>query len=125
MIAPEVATLLETVPEFVDRFLDLTEAADGDPGGPAAFTELADFVATLLSRRSPSHGVLSRCLACVERVARESDDADELVCWSFLDSLCPEDLRRVAPWLGPRTLALAEELEASSVDRRSVLDERL
>jgi hypothetical protein len=124
VIAPEVAAVLETVPEFVDRFMHLVEAADGDPGAPAAFCELADFVASLVLSRGPSDGVLVRCLASLEQVAHESDDAEELVGWSFLDSLCPEDLRRVAPWLGPRTPALADELESGSFDQRSAIDGR-
>lgn len=108
MLAPEVVALLEAVPEFAERLLDLVEAADGDPGPAAAFTELADFVAALLSAPRPSYGVLARCLAGVEKVARESEDADELVVWSFLDCLSPDDLKSVSPWLGPRTRAVAE-----------------
>ncbi|HUC36290.1 MAG TPA: hypothetical protein VMR97_04120 [Acidimicrobiales bacterium] len=111
MIAVEVATILECVPEFADRFLDLVEAADGDPGAPAVFVELADFVVTLDSRRPERAGLVARCLACVERVARCSDQALELVGWSFLDGLCPEDLERLHPWLGPSTLALAAQIE--------------
>ena len=115
--------MLEAVPEFVERFTHLVEAADGDPGAPAAFCELADFVASLLSSHGPSDTVLIRCLAAVEQVARESDDAEDLVGWSFLDSLCPEDLRRVTPWLGPLTLALVDELEAGSFGLRSTTDD--
>lgn len=110
MSTPEVTALLEAAPEFVDRYLDLVEAADGDPGSAAAFTELADFVASLLSKPQPSWTVLARCLTGVEQVARESDDADELVVWSFLDSLCPEDLKCISPWLGPCTRELAADL---------------
>lgn len=111
MVAPEVWTLLSEVPEFLDHLLELVEAVDGDPGAPAAFAELADFVASLVSRPSPPLGVLARCLAGVEKVARESDDAEGLVGWAFLDSLSPDDLHRISPWLGPRTLELAGELE--------------
>ncbi len=110
-MAPEVTTVLTAVPEFLGRFLEMVEDADGDPGAPAAFSELADFVASLISRPAPSLPVLARCLAGVEQVARESEDAEELVGWSFLDSLSLEDLVRIGPWLGPRTLSLASELE--------------
>jgi hypothetical protein len=123
MIPPEVATVLEGVPEFLDRFLCLVEAADGEPGAPAAFCELADFVASLLSSPGRPRGVLVRCLGSLEQVARESDDAEELVGWSFLDSLCPENLSRLAPWLGPCTLALAEQLDALSFGLPSATDD--
>lgn len=110
MFTPEVATVLEAVPEFKERFCDLVEEADGDPGGGAAFTELAEFVASLLARPRPSLAVLSRCLAGVEQVARESEDADELVVWSFLDRLSPDDLKTIFPWLGPCTRDIAGPL---------------
>jgi hypothetical protein len=122
MISSEVATVLEGVPEFADRFLCLVEAADGDPGAPAAFCELADFVASLVSSSRRPDGVLVRCLARLEQVARESDDAEELVGWSFLDSLCPEDLSLLTPWLGPCTLALAEGRDARSFGLPSAAD---
>jgi hypothetical protein len=115
VLAPEVTAVLEEVPEFVDRVLDLAQAADGDPGAPAVFCELADFVASLVTQQDRSAHLLSRCLACVERVARESEDAEELVAWCFLDSLCPEDLKDLGPWLGPRTGAMADRLELGSV----------
>ena len=105
--------LLEGVPEFVERFMNLVEAADGDPGASAAFTELAEFIASLLSRGAPSLELLARCLATVEQVARESDDAEELVGWSFLEGLCPDDLERLSPWLGPHTRAMAQQLDGA------------
>jgi len=125
MIAPEVATVLEAVPEFAERFLELVESVDGDPGAPAAFTELADFVASLVSSPDSPIPLLARCLAGVEKVARESNDADELVGWSFLDSLCPEDLRRVSPWMGPRTLELADDLDPDAISETSRAPESL
>jgi hypothetical protein len=110
-IPSKIATVLESVPEFAHRFLDLVEAADGDPGPAAVFTELAEFVASLLSEQTPSPNVLARCMAGVEKVARESEEAQTLIGWSFLGSLCPEDRRRLAPWFGPHTIASARDLE--------------
>jgi hypothetical protein len=106
-----LATLLEAAPEFVDRYLDLVEAADGDPGAAAAFTELADYVASLADQAERHRPVLLRCLAGVESVATLSDEARELVAWAFLDSLSPDDRRRLAPWFGPSTCRLLEEIE--------------
>ncbi len=106
-----VAVVLEAAPGFVDRYLDLAEAADGDPGTAATLTELADYVAGLVTeieRRAP---VLARCLAGVESVATSSDDGAELVAWAFLDSLSPDDRRRLVGWLGPRTRALLHEVD--------------
>jgi len=104
---PEVEILLAAVPEFVDRFVDLVEAADGDPGAAAAFEELADFIATLITEGGPRPPVLTRCLDAVEQVALESEDAEELIAWSFLDSLCLDDLNALEPWLGRQTRVLA------------------
>ncbi len=108
MLAPEVATILEAVPEFVDRYLELVEAVDGDPGAPATFTELADYLVGNGTGPGSSPAVVARCMSAIERVARESNDAEELVGWAFLDCLSPEDRAHLGPWLGPRTLELAE-----------------
>jgi len=107
----EVAVVLEAAPGFVDRYLDLVEATDGDPGLAATFTELADYVAGLaveIERRRP---VLARCLEGVESVAAGSQDGAEVVAWAFLDSLSPDDRRRIAGWLGPRTRALLDDVD--------------
>lgn len=108
MLPPEVATILEAVPEFVDRYLELVEAVDGDPGAPATFTELADYLAAAGSGPGVSAAVVARCMSAIEKVARESNDAEELVGWAFLDSLSPEDRAHLGPWLGPRTVEVAE-----------------
>jgi hypothetical protein len=108
---PEVVTVLEAAPGFVDRYLDLAEAADGDPGMAATFTELADYVAELASEIERFTPVLTRCLEGVESVAVSSDEAAELVAWAFLDSLSPDDRRRLVRWLGPRTRALMREVD--------------
>jgi hypothetical protein len=111
MLEAEVAEVLEATPGFVDRYLDLVEAADGDPGLAATFTELADYVAGLAAEIERSTPVLARCLAGVESVALRSDEAADLVAWAFLDSLSPDDRCRLSGWLGPRTRALLEEVD--------------
>ena len=47
----------------MDRYLDLAEAADGDPGMAATLTELADYVAGLVAeidRSRPSSPAASQ-----------------------------------------------------------------
>ena len=107
----EIKILLDEVPEFVPSFCDLVEAADGDPGAAAVFEELADFVAGLAEQLHLSRPCLVRCLSAVEAVARRSDDAEELVGWSFLDALSPDDRHLLGPWFGPTTRKLLAELD--------------
>ncbi len=114
MIAPEVAHLLEAVPEFTDHFRNLCEVVDGDPGAAATFIELAEFVAGSLANDERSGPLVDRCLDAVEVVAMVSPDAEELVGWAFLGSLCPVDLDHIWAGLGPRTLSLASALELGS-----------
>jgi hypothetical protein len=109
---PPVAALLEGVPEFRPSFLALVEIFDDDPGGPAVFTELADFVAERLVAIEAERPVLERALAAVESVARAGGDAEELVGYAFLESLSPEDLRLITPWLGTATRSLLDDLDA-------------
>ncbi len=118
MISPEIAVVLEASPGFVDRYLDLVEAADGDPGPAATFTELADYVAGLAAEIVRFTPILTRCLEGVESVAATSEDAAELVAWAFLDSLSPEDRRRIVGWLGPRTRALLDDVDPDPVTGR-------
>jgi hypothetical protein len=47
----------------------------------------------------------------VEKVAETSEDAEELIVWSFFDNLSPDDVRRLDPWLGPATRALVDEAD--------------
>lgn len=114
MIDAEIATVLEATPGFVDRYLGLVEAADGDPGAAATFTELADHVAGLLGRIDHVVLAIMRCLEGVESVAGHTEASAEIVAWAFLDSLSPDDRRRLVGWLGPRTLALLREVDAES-----------
>jgi hypothetical protein len=111
MTESEVSHVLEGTPGFADRYLELVEWADGDPGGAAVFAELADYVAALLAELEHFRPTLERCLAGVEKVAEYSEDAEELVIWSFFDNLSPDDVRRLEPWLGPRTRALLDEVD--------------
>ena len=85
----------------------------------ATFTELADYVAGLAAEIERFAPVLARCLEAVESVAASSEDAAELVAWAFLDSLSPDDRRRLAGWLGPRTRALLDE--SIPIPRRDVI----
>jgi hypothetical protein len=112
MIDPDIVTVLRAVPEFAERYLDLVEAADGDPGAPVAFTELADFAAGLASEMAGRAPVLERCLRAVEEIAGSSPEAQEHIGWAFLDSLSPDEVRALLPWMGPRTRALLDELES-------------
>ncbi|HUY63512.1 MAG TPA: hypothetical protein VMV14_03250 [Acidimicrobiales bacterium] len=111
MIDPDVSRVLRAVPEFAERYLNLVDEADGDPGAAAAYCDLAEFAAELagpLERHAP---VLERLMGCIEAVARESEAAEELVAWSFLDALAPDDLRRLEPWMGPETRAVLDRAE--------------
>jgi hypothetical protein len=111
VIPSEVALLLEAVPEFADRYLDLVRSADDDPGAAAAISELAEFVTVLAQDPGCSPDLMSRCFAGVERVAAESEDAEELVGWCFLEGIGPEQVERFGPWLGQKTSAIAQRLE--------------
>jgi hypothetical protein len=111
MIDDEVTQVLDSAPEFTDRYLELVRAADGDPGASAVFAELAEYVAGLVGELDHVRPRLERCLAGVEKVAASSDDAEELVIWSFFDNLSPDDVGRLEPWLGPRTRALLDEVD--------------
>ncbi len=108
MIDDDVQTILDAVPEFADCYIDLVEAADGDPGAAMVFGELAWYVSDLTASVEPCRCLLQRCLAAVETVAHASADAQELVGGAFLDNLPPADLRSLMPWFGPHTAAMVE-----------------
>lgn len=107
----EVATILEAVPEFRDRYLALVEEFDDHPGAPGTLSELAEYVSDLAAGIDEYGPVLSRCFAAIEEIARTSDDAEELVGWSFLDYLSIDARRAVLPWVGPETLKILEVIE--------------
>jgi hypothetical protein len=112
---PAVAVVLHQVPEFGSAYLDLVAAFDDAPGGPAVFTELADFVASRLTAIEADRPVLERALGALEIVADGQDgNSAELVGFAFLDSLSPLDRDRIRPWLGPRTRSLLDELDGGS-----------
>jgi hypothetical protein len=108
---PEVSSLLAAVPEFAPRYLELVEQADGHVGAAVAFEELADFAADLAVQVEAFRPVLERIMAGVEAVAISSPDAEEIVGWSFLESLCPDDVVRLRPAMGPRTRAIFDSME--------------
>jgi hypothetical protein len=88
------------------------------------FTELADFVSSRLTAIEADRPVLERALGAIEMVADGPDGQDgqdgqdghpaELIGYAFLDSLSPDDRRRIQPWLGPRTRALLDELDGGT-----------
>lgn len=108
---PEVSLLLRRVPEFTDRYLLLVEEADGDPGAAAALGELADFAAQLARQLESLRPVLDRLMAMVEEISAKAEGGDDLVAGAFLDSLSPDDLRRLRPWFGRATWAILDELD--------------
>jgi len=106
-----IALLLQRVPEFTDRYLLLVEQVDGDPGTAATLGELADFAAELARQLEELRPVLDRLMVVVEELSATSDDGGDLVAGAFLDSLSPDDLRRLRPWFGRATWAILDELE--------------
>ena len=110
-----VAILLHQLPEFEAAYIDLVATFDDAPGGASVFTELADFVSSRLTAVESDRPVLERALGAVEMVADGQDaESAELVGYAFLDSLSPDDRRRIRPWLGPRTRSLLDELDSGS-----------
>lgn len=108
---PEVSSLLAAVPEFAPRYLGLVEQADGHVGAAVAFEELAEFAAELAMQVEAFQPVLQRTMAGVEAVAVSSPDAEEIVGWSFLENLSPDDVVRLRPSMGPRTRAIFDSME--------------
>jgi len=46
-------------------------------------------------------------------VAETSENAAELVVWSFLDNLSPDDVSRLDRWLGPCTRTLLDDADSA------------
>jgi hypothetical protein len=113
-----VDPVIDAAPGFRPRFLSVVEAADGAPGVAAVLTELADYVAELAGRMDQLGPELARCLAAVEQAAGRSDEDADVVAWAFLDSLSPDERMRLAPWFGPRTRALAAEVDGDAAGGR-------
>ena len=112
VVDPVVETILGAVAGFGDRYVALAEACDGDPGAAAAFAELADYVAELLTDPVRHRRVLASCSAAIDAVAEASEDGREAVAWSFLEALSPDDRYALEPWLGPRGRSLLAEVDA-------------
>jgi hypothetical protein len=107
--------LATELPEFVPRYRALVEACDDDPGEPAVLMELADFVAGRLATLDTGRPVLERAFGLVEALLASADEPDELaevVSLAFFDSFSPEVRQELAPWLGARSLAALESLDA-------------
>ena len=111
MIDPEVTILLKALPEFTPAYMELVAACDDDPGAAVVLTGLADFVSSLAESIDRNSPVLDRALAGVETVASGTPDADDLVAGAFLESLSPDDIRRLRPRFGPITTELLDEVE--------------
>jgi hypothetical protein len=77
--------------------------------------ELADFVAGRMAVLETHRHLLERALGVVEDHLESGagpGETDELVTLAFFDSFSPEDRRHLVPWLGPRSLAALESLDA-------------
>jgi hypothetical protein len=107
--------LVSDLPEFLPRYRALVEAGDDDPGEPAVFMELADFVAGRLAAVETGRSVLERAFGLIETLLESADDPDtrsEVVSLAFFDSFSPEVRQELGPWLGPRSLDALESLDA-------------
>jgi hypothetical protein len=113
----EVALILRGCPEFAPAYLALVQEADGEPGAAAVLAEFAAYVATVAGVVERSLPLLERCLVGVEEVARRSEDAEELVVWSFFDALSADDVRRLEPWLGSHTRTLLDDADRGDIFR--------
>jgi hypothetical protein len=112
------AEVLNSLPEFVPRYLELAVAGDDDPGGPTVLMEMAQFVAEQLDAATTGERVLARALGLIEALAAGAeDDADaELVSYAFLDSFTVEDRQRLLPRLGPHSRRMLETLDAPEIE---------
>ncbi len=102
----EIESVLAEAPEFFALYRKLVIDADGHPGAAATFAELARYVTWLLDEAERSHISLTRCLDAVEKVVKTSENAEDLVVWSFFEGLGDRDAPRLNPWIGPKTRAL-------------------
>jgi hypothetical protein len=91
--------VLDLLPEFLPRYLEIAAAGDDDPGEPTVLMAMAEFVADRLEAATAGEQVLGRALGLVEALAAGSeDDVDkELVSYAFLDSFTFEDRQLLLP----------------------------
>lgn len=111
-VLSEIIEVAEAVPEITDRLRDLAAAHDDSLQLHCIYTELASFVAEVVSTERSCHELLERCLSLVEaRASGPPDDREDLVEWAFLGCLPPETLAYVTPCLGPATRAILQDAE--------------
>lgn len=111
---PLVVALLDQVPEFRSAYRTLVVIHDDDPGEPAVLTQLADFVTDHLMAAEREISTIRRIASVIESgvIALGDDELGrELVGWAFFDSIPPDARRRLAPWLGPRSVSLLDSLD--------------
>jgi hypothetical protein len=107
----DVRVIIDAVPALARSYVFLVEAADGDPGSPTFFAELAEYVADLLGAPERFHHEISACLSAVEIVAQGSEDAMELVGWAFLGQLSPDERTALRLWFGPETSRILDTVD--------------
>lgn len=113
-VEEEVHIMLAAAPELLSRYARLLEEADDDPGVVAFLGDLAEHVSRLAERLGPATRTalaeLEPCLRALEALAATCEEGADLVAWGFLDSLSDDELRCIAPYLGPATRSAAESL---------------
>src|ERR1700732_5076209 len=96
-----IRVLLAALPEFQATYLDLVELYDEDLTAQVVFSELADFVSTLLED-DDDQDLLETCFQAVATVATTAGvDVTEVIAWSFLDGLRPAARDLAESWMGP------------------------
>ena len=111
--------IVQVLPEFVPRYLELVAACDDDPGEPLVLTELAEFVAGRLALITTEEATVARAIDLVEALVdahRGDRAAGEPVADAFFDSFTIEHRRYLAPRLGPLSLRLLESLEMAPTE---------
>jgi hypothetical protein len=118
----EIEFVLAEAPEFLALYRKLVIDADGHPGAAATFAELARYVTWLLDEAERSHISLTRCLDAVEKVVKTSENAEDLVVWSFFEGLGNRDVPPPKPldWTkdsSPRHCCVRDLAAVNSVGR--------
>ena len=101
----------------------MVEACDDDPGEPAVLAELADFVAERMAVLQCDRHLLERALDVIESHLACGADDDDTTGVGETDQfgragllrllLTPTIVGCLVPWLGPRSLAALESLDAT------------